>query len=59
VIDIAGLADLSPGKDVPVVFRSAEGERVVVTKARIDTQTELRYFREGGILPSVVREKAR
>jgi aconitate hydratase len=59
VVDIAGLPDLAPGKDVPVVFRSSEGERVVVTKARIDTQTELRYFREGGILPSVVREKAR
>jgi len=56
-IDIEGLGDLAPGRDVPVVFRSDGRERVIVTQARIDTQTELRYFREGGILPSVVREK--
>ncbi len=58
-VEIRGLADLEPGKTVPVVFRSNGSERTFDTRVRIDTRTELRYFREGGILPAVVREKVR
>jgi aconitate hydratase len=56
IVEIRGLASIQPGQRIPVVFRSTD-ERVVETRVRIDTQTELRYFREGGILPAVVREK--
>jgi aconitate hydratase len=57
IVDIRGLADLQPGQAIPVTFRSDGVERVIDARVRIDTQTELRYFREGGILPAVVREK--
>ncbi len=58
-VDIRGLAGITPGGAVQVVFRTDEDERVIDARVRIDTQTELRYFREGGILPAVVREKVR
>ncbi len=56
VIDVSGLAELQPGQVIPVTFRSGESDRVIGARVRIDTQTELRYFRDGGILPAVVRE---
>ncbi len=56
-IDIRGLSTLEPGQTIDVVFRGDEGERTIQTKARVDTHAELRYFREGGILPAVVRDR--
>jgi aconitate hydratase len=59
LIDIRGLADVKPGGTVDVVFRRDGEERTVEARVRVDTQAELRYFHEGGILPAVVREKTR
>jgi aconitate hydratase len=58
-IDIRGMAELQPGRSVPVVFSTDGDARTIECRARLETQTELRYFREGGILPAVVREIVR
>jgi aconitate hydratase len=57
-VDIRGLDALTPGSEVEVVFRDGD-ERAVRARARIDTPSELRYFKEGGILPAVVGEMVR
>jgi aconitate hydratase len=61
IVTIRGLSDLSPGATVLVMLRDPDSgeERTIETRARIDTQAEIGYFRAGGILPAVVREKAR
>jgi aconitate hydratase len=58
-IDVRGLSALGPGDEVDVVLRTPDGERTIRTRARLDTHAEVRYFREGGILPAVVRDIAR
>ncbi|MEX2394996.1 MAG: aconitate hydratase AcnA, partial [Actinomycetota bacterium] len=55
-LDIRGLASLSVGDVVDVIVRTADREWSIQAKARLDTQAEVRYFREGGILPAVVRD---
>jgi len=59
VVEIRGLSDVEPGGSVNVVFRRDGEERTIEARVRVDTHAELRYFREGGILPAVVREKTR
>ncbi len=59
VVDIEGLAELRPGGTVSVTFTRDGETRSIEARVRVDTQAELRYFREGGILPSVVREMTR
>jgi len=60
VFDITGLSDLKPGQTLRVVARRDDGSVVEFdTRCRLDTPTEVRYFREGGILPAVVRELSR
>ncbi|HJR18218.1 MAG TPA: aconitate hydratase AcnA [Actinomycetota bacterium] len=55
--DIAGVAGLTPGGTLPVVARREDGSAITFeARARIDTPTELHYFREGGILPAVLRK---
>ncbi|MGO2243337.1 MAG: aconitate hydratase AcnA, partial [Halomonas sp.] len=44
-ISIAGLSDLTPGGTVKVVIKTADGERTVDAKCRIDTVNELAYYR--------------
>ncbi|MGC4031183.1 MAG: aconitate hydratase AcnA [Tepidisphaeraceae bacterium] len=44
--------DLKPGQDVPV----RAGDKVFVTTCRIDTPVELEYYKNGGILPTVLRK---
>ena len=44
--------DLKPGQDVAV---KADG-KMFVTTCRIDTPVELEYFKNGGILPTVLRK---
>jgi aconitate hydratase len=57
--DIGGLDALEPGQVVDVVVRAQDGSsRTIQTRSRLDTPTDVRYFREGGILPAVVREMA-
>jgi aconitate hydratase len=58
-IDIRGLTSLEPGQTIDVVLRDEHGERTIQAKARVDTQAELHYFREGGILQAVVRDMLR
>jgi aconitate hydratase A / 2-methylisocitrate dehydratase len=58
-VSIKGLDALEPGSMVDVVLRDDAGERTIQARARVDTKAELGYFREGGILASVVREKVR
>lgn len=57
VIDIEGLDDsLQPRSTIQVTFTDASGEkRQVPCLVRIDTPVEMQYFRNGGILPTVLR----
>ncbi|MGO9830615.1 MAG: aconitate hydratase AcnA [Myxococcaceae bacterium] len=57
---IAGIAEgLSPGKKLTVEVKGDKGVRRFTVTARIDTPNELDYFRNGGILPFVLRQLAR
>ncbi|MEQ9349056.1 MAG: aconitate hydratase, partial [Alphaproteobacteria bacterium] len=58
VIDVSGIteAELRPGSKVALRILRANGYHVHVNcLCRIDTPTELEYFRHGGILPYVLR----
>jgi aconitate hydratase len=60
VFDLVGVgAGLAPRQPATLVVRRKEGraEEVPVT-VRIDTPTEVEYFRAGGILPYVLRQLA-
>ncbi|HEY8167674.1 MAG TPA: aconitate hydratase [Candidatus Limnocylindrales bacterium] len=58
--DIGGLADgLSPGQVVDVTVRPADGAaRTVPAIARLDGPVDVEYYRQGGILPAVLRKLA-
>ncbi|NKB66173.1 MAG: aconitate hydratase AcnA [Candidatus Latescibacteria bacterium] len=59
VYDIEGLDDrLQPGQELTVVARGAEGEIRFNTICRIDTPVEIDYYRNGGILHTVLRRMA-
>ena len=61
LITIRGLTTLSPRKTLMVeLFRPSDHKvaRFPVT-CRIDTETELEYFRAGGVMPYVLRNLAR
>jgi aconitate hydratase len=58
-VSIEGLAALKPMQTVEAAIVSASGEkRAVRLKAAIDTADELDYYRNGGILPYVLRSLA-
>ncbi|WP_319531488.1 aconitate hydratase AcnA [uncultured Cohaesibacter sp.] len=58
-ITILGLSDLKPRQDVDVHIRFADGsEKTISTLCRIDTEDELDYYRNGGILHYVLRDLA-
>jgi aconitase A len=41
------------------VVRAEDGtEQTIQARSRLDTEADVRYFRQGGILPAVVREIA-
>lgn len=55
-IDIADLQSLTPGATVPVKLTRADGQTEVVDcRCRIDTATELTYYKNDGILHYVIR----
>ena len=58
VFDISGLENgIEPQQDVTLTIRRADGsEQAVPMLLRIDTATEVDYYRNGGILPYVLRE---
>ena len=61
IVNIRGLESLSPRKSLTVeLYRPSDGRiaRFPVI-CRIDTPTELAYFRDGGVLPYVLRNLAR
>ncbi|MDA0335250.1 MAG: aconitate hydratase AcnA [bacterium] len=58
VFHIAIGDDLQPGLLVEVVATGANGERRFQTNCRIDTPVELEYYRNGGILQTVLRRMA-
>jgi len=58
--DIAGLSEsLQPRTKTQVIARKADGSQVVFDAlVRIDTPVEIEYYRNGGILPTVLRKLA-
>ena len=55
-VSIGNIVGLSPRANVPVTITSADGStRTVETLCRIDTENELDYYRNGGILHYVLR----
>ncbi len=59
-ITIQGVASLSPRQSVTVEIAYLDGSKAVIeAKVRIDTENELDYFRNGGILHYVLRQLAR
>ena len=61
IVNIRGLEGLAPRKSLTVeLYRPSDGRiaRFPVI-CRIDTPTELAYFRDGGVLPYVLRNLAR
>ena len=60
VFDIALSDDLKPQQAVEVTARKADGSMVnFVTTCRIDTPVEVEYYRNGGILHTVLRQLAK
>ena len=59
VYDIEGLDDnLQPGQEIGVVARDDSGEKRFTTICRIDTPVEINYYKNGGILHTVLRRMA-
>ena len=55
--DITGIAGdgLTPLQDVTVTARGENGEKTFTATVRIDTPVEVDYYRNGGILHTVLR----
>jgi aconitate hydratase len=59
IYDIEGLDDdLQPGQELTVVARGDAGETRFTAICRIDTPVEINYYRNGGILHTVLRQMA-
>ena len=60
IFDIALNDNLKPRQAVEVTARKADGSAVhFVTTCRIDTPVEVKYYRNGGILHTVLRDLAK
>ncbi|MBP5858092.1 aconitate hydratase AcnA [Marivibrio halodurans] len=61
VFDLSGIAgDPKPGQDVALKITRADGSVEEITlKSRIDTLTEVDYYRHGGVLNYVLRDLAK
>jgi aconitate hydratase len=58
--DIPSSDDIKPLQDLTVTATKADGTKVEIpTKVRLDTPVEVDYYRNGGILQTVVRKLAR
>ncbi|MEO0881184.1 MAG: aconitate hydratase AcnA [Pseudomonadota bacterium] len=58
-VTITGIESITPRQDLTIKVRKADGtEMDVVTRVRIDTENELDYYRNGGILHYVLRNLA-
>ena len=59
VYDIEGLDDdLQPGQELEIVAKGDDGEKRFKVVCRIDTPVEINYYRNGGILHTVLRRMA-
>ena len=59
VYDVEGLDDaLQPGQVLEVVAKSTAGDKRFAVICRIDTPVEINYYRNGGILHTVLRRMA-
>ncbi|MCB9528488.1 MAG: aconitate hydratase AcnA [Myxococcales bacterium] len=59
VFDFAIGDDLKPGQDVEVTVTAPDGEqRTITVVCRLDTPVEVEYYRNGGILHTVLRRMA-
>jgi len=57
--DVAVPEDLQPRQEIKVVARRTDGtEKTFYAVARVDTPVEVDYYRNGGILPTVLRKMA-
>lgn len=55
--DIKGLSDITPRKKLPVTATKKDGTVTTFTvTARLDTEVDVIYFKNGGILPYVLRQ---
>ena len=61
IVSIRGLTEITPRKTLYVeLYRPSDGRTArFPVRCRIDTQTELEYFRSGGVMPYVLRNLAR
>ena len=61
IVSIRGLSDLSPRRQLTVeLYRAGDGRIArFPVRCRIDTPTELEYFRNGGVLNYVLRNLVR
>ena len=61
IVSIRGLSELAPRKQLIVELYRASDGRIArfPVRCRIDTPTELEYFRAGGVLNYVLRNLAR
>jgi aconitate hydratase len=58
--DVALDDNLRPGQPVEITARKADGSEIhFTTKCRIDTPVEVEYYRNGGILHTVLRQLAK
>ncbi|WP_040489665.1 aconitate hydratase AcnA [Fulvimarina pelagi] len=58
-VTIEGLTDIRPRREMEAVIESADGSKQTVKiKTRIDTDDELSYYKNGGILHYVLRQLA-
>jgi aconitate hydratase len=56
--EILGVGQIGTGQDVKVKATSNDGKvKEFTTRSRIDTPNEVEYFRNGGILPYVLRQQ--
>lgn len=58
IFDVAfSMKSLQPGAELPVTARKSDGTCVTfITTVRIDTPVEIEYYRNGGILQTVLRK---
>ncbi len=55
IYDIAGISDMkSPGEKLQVMAANKEKQVKFSVTARIDNESEMKYFRSGGVLPYVL-----
>ena len=53
---ISNIENLSPNQVAKLTIESKEGEKEIPLIVRIETNTEIEYYREGGILPYILKQ---